>query len=148
MQISPNFYLSEFLQSRSAASVGIDNTPTQAIINNLEKLAMMMEQVRTLLGGFPIQITSGYRCQALNVYVGGSKTSQHMKGQAADFVCPKFGSPLEICQTIVASKIKFDQLILEFSRSADGGWTHLSWAHRPRRSILTIDERGTLQGLK
>ena len=93
-----------------------------------------MERVRTVLGAKAIRINSGYRCDALNKKIGGSTTSAHSFGLAADFVCSDFGSPLAICRKIVASNITFDQLIWE------GTWAHIGLAAegvKPRMQVLT-----------
>lgn len=129
--------------SQTAARLGINNTPTDPVIlANLKKTAEMLEQVRTLLGNRPIIISSGYRCLALNTAIGSQPTSAHVQGQAADFTCPGFGSPYDVCQAIMASNIKFDQLIYEFA-----SWTHIAWSATQRMQLLTIDNSGTRWGI-
>lgn len=120
LQLSPNFYLSELVESESADRLGIDNTPNPLAVQNLFKVAGLLEDVRKLLGAKPIIVTSGYRGPELNARIGGSRTSEHMTGCAADFKCPGFGTPLQVCHAIVKSGIKFGQLIQE------GSWTHIS----------------------
>jgi zinc D-Ala-D-Ala carboxypeptidase len=143
MMLSPHFELSEFTVSETAVRQGINNTPSAEIIEMLKKTAELMEQVRTLLGNKPIIITSGYRSLALNRAIGSSDTSQHVQGQAADFTCPGFGSPIQVCKAIdSAAGIPYDQLIHEFD-----SWTHISWATSPRRMALTINNAGTNYGL-
>lgn len=129
-RLSRHFTLEELTFSQTAIRKGIDNTPSLEKVAHLTRLACCMEQVRALLGG-PIRITSGYRSPALNAAVGGAKTSAHMAGYAADFVCPSFGSPLEIVKAIAASSIKFDQCIQE------GTWVHISFDPDMRREVLT-----------
>jgi hypothetical protein len=143
MQLTPNFSLAQLIRSDTAEQRGIDNTPAPHIIENLSKLAMGLEQVCALLGA-PIEISSGYRCPELNAAVGGAGTSQHMEGLAADFVCPGFGTPLEIARAIQGSNIAFDQCILEW-----GEWVHLSFAQVPRCRVLSIydAEAGYVAGL-
>ena len=87
MQLSPNFSLSELVYSETAEKNGIDNTPPPEIVENLKRLAAGLETVRALLGA-PLEISSGYRCVALNEAVGGSGASQHLLGLAVDFACP------------------------------------------------------------
>ena len=144
MQLSPNFSLDDLVYSETAEQNGIDNTPPPEIVENLKRLAAGLEAVRALLGG-PLEISSGYRCAALNQAVGGSSTSQHLHGLAVDFACPAFGSPLEIARAIQRSGLEFDQCILEYGR-----WVHLSFSDAPRRRLLTIydEERGYLAGLR
>jgi zinc D-Ala-D-Ala carboxypeptidase len=143
MQLSPNFSLSELVFSETAEQKGIDNTPPPEIVENLKRLADGLEAVRILLGA-PLEISSGYRCPALNEVVGGSGASQHVQGLAADFACPAFGTPLEVARAILRSGIQFDQCILEYGR-----WVHLSFSDAPRRRLLTIyeEEKGYTAGL-
>lgn len=144
IMLSPHFSLAEFCVSDSAARLGINNTPSQPMIHNLERTAEMLERVRALLGNKSIIVKSGYRTYQLNEFVGGSKNSAHMRGLAADFICPKFGNPRDICNAIVANgKIPFDQLIYEY-----GQWVHIGLTDlTPRGQILTIDKYGTRHGL-
>lgn len=120
LQLTPNFYLAELTVSESAERNGIDNVPDTLALANLFKTAALLEQVRKALGNKPILVSSGYRGPELNAIVGGAKNSDHMRGEAADFRCPAFGSPLEVCRAIVASGVKFGQLIWE------GTWVHIS----------------------
>ncbi|NQW53545.1 MAG: DUF882 domain-containing protein [Rhodospirillales bacterium] len=144
MKLTGHFTLEEMTQSQSAARLGLDNTPSPAAIDHLRKTAALLEQVRALWGK-PIIVTSGYRAPQVNKAVGGSMYSQHMIGQAADFIIPGVGSPLEICQTINAASpaIPYDQVIHEFQ-----AWVHISWSMAPRRMTLTIDAHGTRSGFK
>ena len=130
MRLTEHFMLEELVRSEIAVRKGLDNTPTEDIIQNLNILAGALERVRDLLGG-PIFISSAYRSPKVNSAVGGSKTSAHLEGLAADFVCPSFGTPKEICIEIAASGLAFDQLIYE------GSWVHLSVDPRYRQQVLT-----------
>src|SRR5258706_9376750 len=111
MQLSPNFSLSELVYSETAEKNGIDNTPPPEIVQNLKRLAAGLEAVRSLLGA-PLEISSGYRCAALNEAVGGAGASQHVQGPPADFACPPLGTPPEISGSIQRSEIHFRQCIL------------------------------------
>lgn len=147
MRLSPHFDLSEFVVSQTAQRRGIDNTPTPEIVENLKRTALLLEKVRAILGR-PIIITSGYRCDALNLAVGGVPgRSSHVTGQAADFICPGYGPPSAVCRAIADTPIPFDQLIREFDDGNGGGWTHISWADNPRRQLLTIDGSGARYGI-
>ena len=143
MQLSPNFSLSELVYSETAEERGIDNTPPPEVVENLKRLAAGLEAVRALLGA-PLEISSGYRCAALNEAVGGSSTSQHLQGLAVDFECPAYGTPLKVADAIGRSGLDFDQCILEYGR-----WVHLSFSDAPRRRLLTIydDDKGYVAGL-
>jgi zinc D-Ala-D-Ala carboxypeptidase len=139
MKLSDHFTLAELTVTQQR---GLDNTPSRAAIDNLRKTAEMMEEVRSLLGDRPVIVTSGYRSPEVNKAVGGSIYSEHMIGSAVDFICPGFGSPLDVCRAISASGILFNQLIHEF-----GAWTHISRSAAPRRRVLTIDGAGAREGL-
>lgn len=147
MQLSDNFTLEEFIASSTAARLGIDNTPTEQIIDNLKQIANLMEQVRVYLG-HPIYIDSGYRCAALNQAVGGQPTSRHVQGLAADFKCPQYGSPLDVASYLSTCDLIYDQLILEFYSPQGQGWTHLGLGQNPRQQILTINSSGVFTGIR
>lgn len=141
MNLSEHFTLEEFTRSEVALRKGLDNTPPPEIVANLTELANGMEKVRELLG-HPIHINSAYRGPKVNSAVGGSKTSAHMQGYAADFVCPGFGDVTAICRAIMDSAIGYDQLIHEF-----GSWVHISFDPKMRHANLTINGQGTTQGI-
>lgn len=148
MNCSQHFTLEEFVRSDKAARKGIDNTPPDSVIKELERVAEVMESVRSLLG-HPIIITSGYRCSALNKEVGSKPSSLHVQGLACDFICPDYGSPIEICKAIQASQIEFDKCILEFYNPTTGdGWVHIQLGRENRRQMLTINNHGTFSGIR
>lgn len=128
--LSGHFSLDELVASQTATRFGIDNTPSPEVLKHLEVVAQNLEAVRTLLGE-PLIISSGFRCPALNEKVGGVPSSAHVQGWAADFICPGFGTPFQICGKIMASGIKFDQCIQE------GTWVHISFAPTLRQMALT-----------
>lgn len=138
MKLSPHFSLEELTHSDIATRLGIDNTPTVEIINNLTFLAGELEYVRDILGN-PMLISSGYRSYVLNDHLGSKRTSSHCKGLAVDFICPSFGNPHSVVDAIVLANINYDQVILEYGR-----WVHLSFAkENPRKQALIIDKQGT-----
>lgn len=141
MNLTPHFTLAELVASNEAARRGIDNSPTPEALAALKRTALGLEAVRMRLGGAPIVISSGYRCLVLNRAIGSKDTSQHLLGEAADFICPRFGSPAHIVATLKDSDVPFDQLILEYARSG-GGWVHVSFSERNRRQAFSLDERG------
>ena len=144
IMLSSHFSLAEFIVSESAARLNIDNQPPVDLMPNLEMTALKMESVRVLLGNKSIIVTSGYRSPMLNKAINGSPNSAHPKGMAVDFICPKFGTPLQICQEIAKSSLIYDQLIYEYGR-----WVHLGFSkNKPRKQILTIDKHGTRVGLQ
>lgn len=106
-----------------------------------------MEQVRQILSKaagrpIPIIITSGFRNKLLNSAVGGSPTSDHMRGDSADFRAPEFGTPIQICHALVDAGLKVDQLIEE------GTWVHVSFGPRMRQEILTMRKGKYFVGLR
>jgi hypothetical protein len=133
-----NFHYSEFFYSVKARLNGINNdTSNLAVLRNLKYTAKQMQKIRDLLG-FPITITSGYRCEDLNDLVGGSKGSYHLIGQAADFICPRFGDATDIIRKIKDSNILIDQCIAEY-RNGDQ-WVHASFLKQPRKSFLVYKD--------
>lgn len=134
VQLSHNFYLDEFTRSQTAVRHGIDMTiDDEQIIINLEHLCQtILQPVRDALGS--VHITSGYRPPALNKRIGGSPTSDHCFGLAADFVVSG-ATPLEVSRFINSQFSKYKQLIHEF-----GEWTHVSIPYldeMPRQQSLT-----------
>lgn len=140
--LTTNFNLSEFTKSDTAVRNCVDNTPSREGIENLRNLCrFVLQPLRGMLGK-PIKINSGYRGTALNKLVGGSESSQHCKGQAADIEVD--GIPTkELAQSIIYKyNLPFDQIILEFYDEKQGpnsGWVHISYAspEANRRQILT-----------
>ena len=131
MNLSNSFTLEQLIFSETAIRKGLDNTPNADQIINLTELALALERVQLLLG-FPLTIHSGFRSPKVNAAVGGSPTSAHMEGYACDFVCPQYGSPLEVCKAIAGSEIPFDQIIKEYD-----SWCHISVDPRMRKKLLT-----------
>lgn len=139
--LSPHFSLAELTASDTAARLGIDNTPPADVLDNLKHTATGLEAVRALLGA-PLHVSSGYRSPALNAAVKGQPGSQHCKGEAVDLTARQFGTCEQIMARLVASGLTFDQVILEFPKSASGGWVHISFGSRMRRQALVIDKGG------
>ena len=141
MQLSPNFSLEELTRSETAARNGWDNTPNDAELENLKRLAVLLQQVKSAVGGRPVMINSGFRSKLVNDAVGSRDTSQHRLGCAADLRVPGM-TPKEVIEACIAAKVPFDQIILEFD-----SWTHISIPNKsdgvPRGSRLIIDRNGT-----
>ena len=141
MNLTPHFTLEELTASEVAERNGWDNTPSDAELANLRRLADFLEQIKALLGGKPIMINSAYRSKRVNDAVGSRDTSQHRIGCAADIRVPGM-TPDQVVKAIVASSLPFDQVIREFDR-----WTHVSIPNTPdtaaRRQALIIDRTGT-----
>lgn len=126
-QLSKNFSLAEMTHSNTAISKGLDNTPSAEIITNLQILIdNVLQPIRDKLGK-SIKINSGYRSPAVNASVGGSITSDHCKGQAADIEVAGMANG-DLAKWIVEN-FKFTQIILEFYTQGipDSGWVHVSY---------------------
>jgi hypothetical protein len=139
MKLSEHFSLEELTVSETAARKGLDNTPDNDALFDLKRLAAFLESIRETVDK-PIKINSAYRAPEVNASVGGSKTSQHCKGQAADIRVAGM-TPDQVVQAIIAAKLPFDQVIREFD-----SWTHVSIAPKdkaPRKMALIIDKKGT-----
>ncbi|CAB4166395.1 Peptidase M15A, C-terminal [uncultured Caudovirales phage] len=137
MQLSEHFSLEELTHTDHRT---LDNTPTDAELANLVRLANFLEVVKAVLGGKPIVINSAFRSAQVNAAVGSKDTSQHRTGCAADIRVPGM-TPDEVMKSIRAADIEFDQAIREFDR-----WTHISIPAEgvaPRKTALIIDRSGT-----
>jgi hypothetical protein len=138
MVLSKHFTLEELTHTDHRE---YDNTPNSSEINNLKRLAEMLEEVKTLLDNKPVMINSAFRSKAVNDAVGSKDTSQHRVGCAADIRVPSL-TPDQVVQAIKNSPIQFDQLIREFD-----SWTHISIPNSPsgtpRKQVLIIDRAGT-----
>ena len=132
-KLTEHFYLDEFLVSDTADNLGIPNTPTAGHLANIETyLAPGLEKARAVLDGRAIVITSAYRNPKINRIVGGTPTSAHPKGYAADIRVSGL-THFAVARALAASNLKFDQLILEISRNI----VHLSFDPRLRRQVKT-----------
>lgn len=115
-----NFTITELVKSDTAERQGINNTPDiNSLDNLLELIFYVLQPIRDKLGK-PMVITSGYRSVKVNNLVGGVSNSQHLYGQAADFVVNGM-TPNQVVEFVKNSGIEFDQLIDE------GSWTHISF---------------------
>ncbi len=140
MKLSNHFTLEEMTRSQTARRYNIDNSPDEAALYNLKRLATELEKVRELIQK-PIVITSGLRVLELNRKLNSKDTSSHVVGCAADFIIHGL-QPKEIVQIIKDSYIRPDQVIDEWNE-----WVHFSISkhsgHEPREMYLTIDDSGT-----
>ncbi len=131
-KVSTHFTWGEVTFSETAIRHGINNTPPEELMPNINRMAKFMEQVRYKLAGRPILISSWYRSPEVNRLIGGATKSNHVKGIACDFVCPTLGSPLRVAQELENSDLDYDQLIHEFGR-----WVHIGLSEGHRRESLT-----------
>ena len=139
MMLSSHFSLAEMIASDTALRHGINNAPGPHEIDNLKRLcALVLEPLRAAIGQ-PIRITSGYRSSLLNTLVGGSRTSDHCSGRAADIQIPG-ASPLSLARAIESLDLPVQQVIHEF-----GAWVHVSIPPAgdvPRREYLSAVKAG------
>ena len=138
MKLTEHFSLEELTHTDHRE---FDNTPNDAELENIKRLAEFLEEVKTVLGGKPIMVNSAFRSKQVNDAVGSKDTSQHRIGCAADIRVPSM-TPDEVVRAVIASGIGYDQIIREFDR-----WTHISVPNQeggtPRRQALIIDKQGT-----
>lgn len=152
MNLSKNFTLKELTVSETATRKGLDNTPNEEVISNLKTLAETILQPIRDHYGKSVRVNSGYRSPEVNASVGGSKTSDHCKGQAADIEIDGVANG-DLAKYIV-DNFKFTQVILEFYTQGvpDSGWVHVSYdADNLKCQVLTATKQNGktvyLQGL-
>lgn len=133
ISLSDNFKLYEFTKSATASQLGFENNPSPDVIANLRLLCQKVLQPLRTAYGKPIIITSGYRCKRLNNAVKGVINSQHLFGEAADFVTSPL-SDLYKVYDIAKNLPDVDQCILEHKRSIS--WIHISYHFQPRRQFF------------
>lgn len=129
MKLSENLSLAECLKSKTATRLGINNEPhDEWVVENLKALAEHIFQPCRDHFGCPIYVSSGFRSEALNKAIGGSKRSQHIQGRALDLDADVFGvcSNADIFRYIL-NNLEFDQLIWEFGTEDNPDWVHVSF---------------------
>jgi len=138
MNLTEHFTLDELTHTDHRE---LDNTPNDAELENLKRLAEFLEDLKVVLGGKPIMVNSAFRSKAVNDAVGSKDTSQHRIGCAADIRVPAM-TPDQVVRAVIASDLGYDQVIREFDR-----WTHISIPNQstgsPRKQALIIDKAGT-----
>ena len=138
MNLTEHFTLEELTHTSHRQ---FDNTPNDAELANLRRLAEFLEQVKELLGGKPIMVNSAFRSKEVNDSVGSKDTSQHRTGCAADLRVPGM-TPDQVVRAVIASDLPYHQVIREFD-----AWTHISITPNegdvPKMSKLIIDKAGT-----
>lgn len=132
------FSISELCHSDTAVRLGIDNRPNIHIITSLKALADNVLDPAREHFGIPINVTSGYRCHQLNIAVGGSPTSQHKTGEAADITFTDRRKNKELFDYI-KDHLPYDQLIWEKGTDEYPQWVHVSYSRtNNRRQVLRI----------
>lgn len=117
--MTPHFTLAE----ATVTNTGIPNIPAAGQLVRITNTAHNMEIVRAVLRRLPLTINSWFRSYDVNAKVGGVLSSEHTSGAAVDFTCPAYGTPFEICKTLVSVSgiLNYNQLILE------PNWVHISF---------------------
>ena len=127
MNLSANFTLKELTKSDTATRLGLDNTPDEATIENLKLLCQeVLQPIRDHFGK-SVTVNSGFRSPESNAAVGGSKTSDHCLGRAADIEIDGISNP-DLAHWIM-DNLDYTQLILEFYTQCqpNSGWVHVSY---------------------
>lgn len=145
MQITEHFSFKELTRSETARRLGLQNVPSDAEMANIQYTAEQLEKIRAYVGR-GIVVTSCFRSERVNKAVGGSPTSAHRFGLAAD--CDAIGlTSLAFAKEIIKMRdegeIKFDQLILEFPERGDGAWVHIGFRRNSpmRNQIMTATKK-------
>lgn len=139
--LTPNF---SWAEAEVTAHRNIDNTIPLELWGNIINTARQMEKVRICLAA-PCIVSSWYRCLELNDAIGSKRTSQHITGEAIDFISPRYGTPKDVIVKLdkYADWLKFDQLLLEHR------WVHISFLADPnrvaRKEVLTLAQNGSWQ---
>lgn len=124
------FTFTELTKSATATRMGIDNTPSQEVKNNLTALVDNVLDPLRKAWGHPIRVSSGYRCPALNKAVKGATSSQHCKGEAADItsINDSFADNAKLLKLLLAMKLPYDQIICEWPNAqGQPNWLHISY---------------------
>lgn len=131
--LSAHFTLGELVDSPTARKRGIDNTPTEEVVERLRAVVLEVLEPARIALGMPIRVTSGYRSPALNSAVGGAKSSQHMLGEAVDISCDDNKRLYEWLR----DHTTYDQLIWEKGNDRAPLWIHVSYTtRRPNRKQI------------
>jgi hypothetical protein len=144
VNLSKNFTLSEMVKSETALRHDMDNAPSQEVISNLQELAVnVLQPVRDHFDK-GVKVNSGYRSPDVNAKVGGSRTSDHCRGMAADIEIP--GVPNAELAEWIKANLPFTQVILEFYTQGvpDSGWVHVSYdpANLKKQTLTAVKQDG------
>ena len=127
-KLSTNLSYKEAIRSNTAEREGIDNTPTDEELLNMQAVAKRIFQPIRDHAGCAIHVSSFFRCLELNRAVGGADSSQHTKGEAIDLNGKRYGgiSNAEIFEFILVN-LDFDQMIWEYGTDDEPAWVHVSY---------------------
>lgn len=134
---APNFRYKEFIYSMTAIRKGITNVPTKEQWLNIERLAVnVLQPIRNEFGS--IRITSGFRSKELNVAIGGSGSSNHCRGEAADIEPLKDGVSLLDIVIFVYEELDFRTVIAEYFPD---GWVHIDYRNDQNIKRLKLKDK-------
>ena len=144
MQLTSNFSLAELVKSETALRHDMDNTPGETEIENLKQLCEQVLQPVREHFKTGVKVNSGFRHPEVNAKVGGSKTSDHCRGQASDIEIP--GIPNADLAVWIMDNLTYTQLILEFYTPGvpDSGWVHVSYdpANLKKQNLTATKQNG------
>lgn len=139
-RLSEYLTLAEGIKSDTAKRHGIDNTPTPDILENMKYVAREIFDICRVHVGGPLAANSFYRSRTLNRIIGGAEKSQHMKGEAIDIDCDKFGNgDNNELLNFIKENLDFDQMIGEYpDATGKFDWVHVSKKRtgRNRKEVL------------
>ena len=141
MNLSKSFTLNELTKSQEALRLGIANIPNEEQILNLKILCEKILQPIRDFYGMPVSVSSGFRSPELCKAIGSSSTSQHTRGEAADFEI--FSIANKALAEFIVANLDYDQCILEFwnENEPNSGWVHCSYSSKyNRRQYLKADK--------
>jgi zinc D-Ala-D-Ala carboxypeptidase len=139
-RISKYVSYNEGVRSQTATRKGIKNTPTATELLRMKKVATeVFDKVREHFG-IPLYVSSFFRCKELNTSIGGSKTSQHMSGEAIDIDADGLSITNKQIYDYIKDNLDFDQLIWEYGTDKNPEWVHVSYKYsgKNRKQILRI----------
>ena len=133
MNLSKSFTLNELTKSQEALRLGIANIPNEEQILNLKILCEKILQPIRDFYGMPVSVSSGFRSPELCKAIGSSSTSQHTRGEAADFEI--FSVANKALAEFIVANLDYDQCILEFwnENEPNSGWVHCSYSSKYNR---------------
>jgi zinc D-Ala-D-Ala carboxypeptidase len=141
MKLSEHLTLAEIIRSESAKRLGISNQPTSEHLDNMKILAEnIFEPIRRHFDS-PIYVSSGYRSEALNKAIKGSKTSQHCKGQAMDIDMDGSDITNNDVFYYIKNNLNFQQLIAEFPVDGKLSWVHVGYDKNNLKNEILIAKK-------
>ena len=142
MNLTKNFSLHEMTKSETALRFDLSNEPGEIEIGNLKLLCEKVLQPVRDWYGMGVKVNSGFRHPRVNAKVGGSPTSDHCQGRAADIEIPGIANG-QVAEWI-KDNLDFKQLILEFYTPGvpDSGWVHVSYdPENLKKQVLTATKK-------